>query len=124
MNTRNALSMTFFCSCLFGQAAVAVAQYPMALGQPGFPSPIYSQPTVSPYLNLLNNPNPNVTNYQSLVRPMLDERDAVARQDAKGQQVPQSQRRNPTAGKRSPDDRTQAARFLNYSHYYGENLRR
>lgn len=123
MKTRCALPMMLFCSCLFGQAAVAVAQYPTALGQPGFPSLIYSQPTVSPYLNLLNNPNPGVTNYQSLVRPMLDERDAVARQDAKSQQVPQSQRRNQTAGKRSPDDRSQAARFLDYSHYYG-NLRR
>jgi len=118
MNTRSAFSTMLFCGCLFGHAVVAAAQYPATVGQSTVANQYYSQqPTVSPYLNLLNNPNPSVTNYQSLVRPMIDEREALTRQSDKLQQ----QRRGTAAGKRAPhDDHVQAARFLNYSHYYGD----
>ncbi len=37
------------------------------------------RPSVSPYMNLVNNPQAGATNYQSLVRPQLDQ-SAVNRQ--------------------------------------------
>ena len=128
MNTRKALLVMLFCGSLFGKPGAVAAQYPAALGQPGFPSSYQSyqqRPTVSPYLNLLGPNQAVVTSYQTLVRPMIVERDATARQSANIQQIQQQPRRSQASGKRSPqDERTmQAARFLNYSHYYGETRR-
>ena len=127
MNTRKAMLVMLFCSSLFGKPGAVGAQYPAALGQPGFPSSYQSYqqpPTVSPYLNLLGPNQAVVTSYQTLVRPMIDERDAMARQSANIQQI-QQQRRSQATGKQPPqNERTmQAARFLNYSHYYGETRR-
>lgn len=85
----------------------------------GYPS----SPTVSPYLNLVNNPNSNVTNYQTLVRPMMEEREALHRQNMGPQGNPRSQPATSRRGSQQQEGPVQAARFLNYSHYYG-TLRR
>ena|SRR5436190_22759203 len=125
MNVRKTLLVMLYCGSVFGKAGAVAAQYPAALGQPGFNSsyPSYqSRPTVSPYLNLLGPNQTVVTSYQTLVRPMIDERDATVRQSANIQQLQQRQRQARVPGKGSPQDEraVQAARFLNYSHYYGE----
>ena len=47
-------------------------------------------PTVSPYLNLLNNNNQlnGLPTYQSLVRPLLDQQSAIQRQGSSLQRLP------------------------------------
>ena len=89
-----------------------------------FGSTSYAPTTVSPYLNLGVTPN-GLSNYQTLVKPMIDEREALYRQSANIQQLRQqmdvqevrdsreSLRQNPAL--RSPS----AVRFLHYSHYFG-----
>ena len=127
MNTRRALLTIAVLRFLVRQTARRGRSIFDITRTAGFPIPIplLNRPTVSPYLNLLNNPNAGVTSYQTLVRPMIDERDAIARQAVSVGQLQQQQRRQ-SSGKRSPlDDRVQAARFLNFSHYYyGGDTRR
>jgi hypothetical protein len=54
----------------------ALAQGPFYAGSSDNPI----GPTVSPYLNLLNGNQFGVTNYQSLVRPLIDQGSAINRQ--------------------------------------------
>lgn len=80
--------------------------------------------TVSPYLNLTG--NTNLASYQTLVRPIIDEREELNRQWARLDQLnqklggapgdvgPGGQNRNPTRGRG-----TSAVRFMHYSHYFG-----
>lgn len=80
----------------------------------------YARPTVSPYVNLGINSN-GVSNYQTLVRPMIDERQALERQNATlsqlqqrmGGQAPQGNSREQAANGRP------GVRFQHYSHYFG-----
>jgi hypothetical protein len=77
-----------------------------------------SRPTVSPYLNLLNNNNPNVTNYQSLVRPQVNQARVNSNQAA---QISRLQARPPksgNAGNESLRSTGHQATWNNYSHYY------
>lgn len=82
-------------------------------------------PTVSPYLNLLQNNQNNVPLYQTLVRPQLEAREAIARQDISLQQL-QSQLRggNYQSGSRGTGSNVRrtghTTYFGNYSHYYRE----
>jgi hypothetical protein len=78
-------------------------------------------PPVSPYLNLTNRGTNAAMNYQSLVRPMLEQRAAQQRQAALAQSPP------PTPNWRQPATRTANAarrsygdtpRYRNLSHYY------
>lgn len=79
--------------------------------------------TVSPYLNLGVNSN-GLSNYQTLVRPLLDQREALARQTAVSQRLQNRPRgRDDGPGVVDPqEDRVKARsvsrRFLNYSHYF------
>lgn len=80
--------------------------------------------TVSPYLNL-GVDSAGYSNYQTFVRPLLEQRAAMARQaiaESRDQHqrgafqssgVGQGSRRNDTRGGRAP------RRFMNYSHYFG-----
>lgn len=77
-------------------------------------------PAVSPYLNLGVNPN-GLSNYQTLVRPMINDRDALRAQAGGMQVMPQpgrarvaSQTRNASDAKPRPN-----ARFMHYSHFFG-----
>jgi hypothetical protein len=86
----------------------------------GLNSPTYTPPAVSPYLNLGVNAN-GLSNYQTLVKPMMDEQDSLQRQSANLQklqrQVRDSQGRRDSSG--NNDGRQPQSRFMNYSHYYG-----
>ncbi len=79
----------------------------------------YQTPTVSPYVNLAVNSN-GLSTYQTLVRPMIDDREAIRLQADTLQQMRQQMRnsREPKGG--SPGTSTQPnARFMHYSHFYG-----
>lgn len=80
---------------------------------------LYSPPTVSPYVNLGVNPN-GISNYQTLVKPLIDDREAIRLNADTLQQLRQQMRdsREPKGG--SPGTRApQTSRFMHYSHFYG-----
>jgi len=81
-----------------------------------------SRPTVSPYLNLLNNPA-GFSNYQTQVRPFIDQQQATARQGASISQLQRQVRDVRSLASRRDNIRTtgHATRFLNYSHYYAQS---
>ncbi len=77
-------------------------------------------PTVSPYLNLLGADQFGITNYQSLVRPLVDQGNAINRQAGSinrlQQQVGQGAGRG--NGQGGIQGTGHATFFMNYSHYY------
>ena len=83
---------------------------------------LYAAPVVSPYLNLAVMPN-GLSNYQTLVQPMIEERDDLLRQSANLQRLQQQMNRNAAAGDTRGRDASgrsrQGVRFMDYSHYYG-----
>jgi hypothetical protein len=87
--------------------------------------PAYGNPAVSPYLNLGVNQN-GLSNYQTLVKPMIDEREALSRQAINiqklQQQIKQTQDANKRVDRKRGDGSSSAqptARFMHYSHYFG-----
>jgi hypothetical protein len=98
-------------------ASSASAQYNGGFYQGRSDNP--NGPTVSPYLNLLNNNQLSaVTSYQSLVKPLIDQQSAINRQGNSLQQLQQqvnTQRAPGGAGGRATGHATY---FMNYSHYY------
>jgi hypothetical protein len=77
-----------------------------------------SRPTVSPYLNLLNNNNPNVTNYQSLVRPQVNQARVNSNQAAQINRLQAKPPKSGNAGNESLRSTGHQATWNNYSHYY------
>ena len=78
-------------------------------------------PTVSPYLNLLQNNNQlnGMPTYQSLVRPLIDQRSAIQRQGNNLSQLQQqvsSQSYAANAGSRGSTGHT--SYFNNHSHFF------
>ena len=76
-------------------------------------------PTVSPYLNLLNNNNQlnGVPNYQSLVRPLLDQQNAIQRQGSSLQRL-QQQVNTQGGGSGAGRSTGHSTSFMYYSHFY------
>jgi hypothetical protein len=76
-------------------------------------------PTVSPYLNLLQNNSFGITNYQSLVRPLVQQGNAINRQ---GSQLNNLQRQisAPSSGGRGGYGSAtgHVTFFMNNSHFY------
>jgi hypothetical protein len=125
MTNRKCLGGLFAFVILAALPGVASAQNPAQnRAQAAKYSALEGRPTVSPYLNLTG--NTNLASYQTLVRPIIDEREELNRQWARLDQLnqqlggapgavgPGDQNRNPTRGRG-----TSAVRFLHYSHYYG-----
>lgn len=75
-------------------------------------------PTVSPYLNLVQSSNSLVTNYQSLVKPLVDQGNAITRQAntlyRQGNSIRGLQQSQGGGG----GGTGHASYFMNYSHYY------
>jgi hypothetical protein len=106
---------------------VASAQVARPFDSPsrGRYAPLESSRTVSPYVNLTT--GGGLSNYQTLVRPLIEEREELNRQwsalDELNRQVrgtPLPNNRGPIrpgAGNRSPS----AVRYMHYSHYFGTN---
>jgi hypothetical protein len=96
----------------------ALAQYQGGLYSGRSDNP--NGPTVSPYLNLLQNNNQlnGIPNYQSLVKPLIEQRDASQRQGNSLQRLQQqvnSQGASGAGGQRSTGHHTS---FMNFSHFY------
>ena len=77
-------------------------------------------PTVSPYLNLLQNNNQlNVApNYQSLVKPLIDQRNATQRQGNALQNLQQKVNAQGAGGAGVGRGTGLHTTFMNYSHFY------
>jgi hypothetical protein len=78
---------------------------------------VASSPTVSPYMNLLNN-NSDVTNYQSLVRPMVNQNRVNAQERVqlnRTQSKPATLRYSKSESLRSTGHQ---ASYQTYGHYY------
>src|SRR5215471_8119144 len=89
---------TCFAVCVaFG----ALATVSSAWGQQPF-SNIYQSPTVSPYLNLTNRGAGGVSNYQSLVRPLIDQQQQDIHQQQQIQHLSQQQQALAAGGLTQP----------------------
>ncbi len=113
------------CACWLATSVTARAQSMRPFDRPGSRpyQSIESRPTVSPYVNLANN-NGGLSNYQALVRPLLEEREELNRQWTALEQLNQQMhgsngsdnRADTTRG--SAGGRPSAVRFMHYSHYF------
>ncbi len=72
-------------------------------------------PTVSPYLNLLQSNNAGVTNYQSLVKPLIDQSSAIRSQ---GRAINQVQRQLYSGVNAAASPSGRGSHFMFYSHFY------
>ncbi len=80
----------------------------------------YNRPTVSPYINLGTNSN-GLSNYQTLVKPMIDDRQALERQNAALSQLQRQRGIAPQSNPRDADPNgRQGVRYFHYSHYYNK----
>lgn len=79
-------------------------------------------PTVSPYLNLLQNNAilGGPTSYQSLVKPLIEQRNAIQRQGNSLQQLQGQMSNAPYNGPSARTGTGHTTRFLNYSHFYSK----
>jgi hypothetical protein len=77
-------------------------------------------PTVSPYLNLLQNNNQlnGIPNYQSLVRPLLDQQNAIQRQGSSLQRLQQQVNTQAGAGAGGQRATGHQTYFMHFSHFY------
>jgi hypothetical protein len=71
-------------------------------------------PTVSPYLNLLQTDQFGATNYQSLVRPLINQGNAINRQANSLNRLQQQV----SGGRGGSRGTGHATFFMNYSHFY------
>jgi hypothetical protein len=121
MHFRRILVFTAVLVCGGLSLHAARAEYPPTNPYWGRTPP---NPTVSPYLNLSVDTN-GLSNYSSLVRPMLAQRELLAEQAADKQ----LQSRTRIAQGRGPGNATAvdarrgrvSGTFMNYSHYFGGN---
>jgi hypothetical protein len=87
-------------------------------------APIESRQTVSPYVNLTTNGN-GLSNYQTLVRPLIEEREELNRQWAALDDLNRKVRGGPIPGgpganRGGAGGRNAAGvRYMHYSHYFG-----
>lgn len=118
------LIATFFGGWLTASGGVCFAQ------GPDF-GPVNDRPAVSPYLNLLDlgYSMSGLSPYNTLVQPLIQQRDATNQQQAQISQLQRSQRAAASyGGLRGTGTAVHATghttRFLNYSHYYTMQNRR
>ncbi len=85
---------------------------------------LYNRPTVSPYLNLLNQQSTTgAPNYFTQVRPLLEQREQARRQTGALQQLQRQvtnvrQDLNRRTGPNAARVTGHPTRFMTYSHYY------
>jgi hypothetical protein len=106
---------------VFVVADACLAQGGVAFGRSDSPF----GPTTSPYLNLLQNNDPfnQVSSYNTLVRPLVDQNNALQRQNNSinrlQQQVNSGASGAGAGGTRSTGSTGHSSFFMNYSHYFG-----
>jgi hypothetical protein len=122
---KNLLFALLLGACFVASGGVCFAQGPEF-------GPINDRPAVSPYLNLLDlgYSISGLSPYQTLVQPLIQQRDATNQQQAQIQQLQRAQRATTgyggargTAGA-GVHPTGHATRFFNYSHYYVLQSRR
>lgn len=91
-------------------------------GRDFYNRPVYTNATVSPYVNLAVYPN-GLSSYQTLVKPMIDQQQALQAQMDDRQQ-PRQQARDTRNLKNQPATNSNTStqpvvRFMHYSHFYG-----
>ncbi|MBX3414972.1 MAG: hypothetical protein KF708_19965 [Pirellulales bacterium] len=111
---------------LAGSARVAVAQFPQY--RPPSINPMQNtinRPTVSPYLNLTQRNFNGPPTYQTLVRPMVEQRQAAVRQAAQIQQIQQDISSSNRMGASRTTGESQQVRgtghvsgFMNHMHFF------
>jgi len=110
--------MTVVSAVWFQSATTATAQNARSMNV----AP-YASPTVSPYLNLGVNQY-GVSNYQSLVKPMIEDREMMANQSMNIQRLQQQLRdakKTPGGSQANGKESRTGARpvkFMHYSHYF------
>jgi hypothetical protein len=107
-------------------ASVAHAQAPLGYqsfgGMYGGHSDNPNGPTVSPYLNLLQNNNLGGANYQTLVKPLIDQGNAIDRQGGGLQRLQQQvNRQQQTAYSGRMAATGHQTQFLNHTHFFPAN---
>lgn len=105
---------------------VASAQFPAY--RPPSINPLnnaINRPTVSPYLNLLQRSGNGMPTYQTLVRPMVEQRQQAARNAAQIQQLQQDFSTSSQAGQVRTTGESQQVRgtghvsgFMNHMHFF------
>ncbi len=113
--------MVRLCSLAFLLSAIVVATSMPARAQERYrgasDNPV--GPTVSPYLNLLNRDQFGITNYQSLVRPLVQQGNAINRQGNELSRLQQQMPRPRSGGIGGYGSATgHVTFFMNYTHYY------
>lgn len=87
-------------------------------------STIESRPTVSPYINLVDGTS-GLSNYQTLVRPLIEEREELNRQWTELDRINRQMNgltgaaKRPDSGPMGSGNRSTAVRYMHYSHYFG-----
>ncbi|HEY2841028.1 MAG TPA: hypothetical protein VGJ26_17875 [Pirellulales bacterium] len=76
------------------------------------------RPSVSPYMNLLNNQNPNLTNYQSLVRPQVNQARISSQQNSRINRLEAPPPASGNSGSQTLRSTGHQATYGNYSHFY------
>ncbi len=120
--------MAFLCGfCCLAATATAAAQSMRPFDPPGrnrLNSAIESRPTVSPYINLVNGTS-GLANYQTLVRPLIDEREDLNRQWSELERINRQMNgqigaaKRPESGLMGNGGRSSGVRYMHYSHYFG-----
>jgi hypothetical protein len=97
----------------------------LAMGQGSLPfsNAIPNRPAVSPYLNLLNPTGSGTSNYFTQVKPQLQAREELVRQQVQINQIQRQVQRGqpggvPVRGSQEIRGTGHETVFLNYSHYY------
>jgi hypothetical protein len=94
-----------------------------AQGSLPFSNAIPNRPTVSPYLNLLNPTGSGTSNYFTQVRPQLQAREELVRQQVQLNQIQRQVQRGqpggvPVRGSQEIRGTGHETVFMQYSHYY------
>jgi hypothetical protein len=88
-----------------------------------FSNVVPNRPTVSPYLNLLNPTGSGTSNYFTTVRPQIQAREELIRQQAQISQIQRQVQRGqpggvPVRGSQEIRATGHETTFMNYLHYY------
>jgi hypothetical protein len=116
------MSITKFAGIL-AICTFAVISPRAALAQLPFSDVSTIRPAVSPYLNLLRNTGGGVSNYHTLVRPQIQARETVLRQQAQINQIQRQAQRGqpggvPVRGSQEIRGTGHETAYMNYLHYY------
>jgi hypothetical protein len=110
----------------FAFGMFAMPRLAMAQNMSGFPtghSDNPNGPTVSPYLNLLQTNSQGFNSYQTMVKPIVDQQNALQRQGSALQNL-QQQVNQQSSNRNVRGSTGHTSYFMNYGHFYPARTRR